>query len=153
MYTEKNKIKLPFFGNNIFFDKETNTIRFGFGMFDYEWTKIINNFNKKLVDFNKNHFNKIKFKGKGFRLRFKKKNKTLKFMFGHSHINIFFLKNVKIKRLGKYKYLFKSKDVQKIKNIAMLICSVKPINLFTKRGIRKGRQVIFKRKGKKSSYV
>jgi ribosomal protein L6P/L9E len=105
------------------------------------------------VDFNKNHFNKIKFKGKGFRLRFKKKNKTLKFMFGHSHINIFFLKNVKIKRLGKYKYLFKSKDVQKIKNIAMLICSVKPINLFTKRGIRKGRQVIFKRKGKKSSYV
>jgi hypothetical protein len=74
-------------------------------------------------------------------------------MFGHSHLNIIFLKNVKIKRLGKYKYVFKSKNKEKIKTLSMLICSVKPINMFTKRGIRNGRQIIFKRKGKKSSYT
>ncbi len=111
--------------------------------------------NNLFKSFEKFFFKKIKFKGKGFRVRFKKKNKMLRMMFGHSHINVFFINNkkIKIKRLGKYKYFLKSNDQQKLNKIAKKICKVKPINMYTKRGIRLGKQIIFKRKGKKSTYV
>lgn len=111
--------------------------------------------NKILFTFTNAFFNKIKFKGKGFRVRFKKKTNILKFTFGHSHINYIFINNkkTKIKRLGKYKYLIKSKEIIKMNNLLKKICSIKPTNMYTKRGIRLGRQIIYKRKGKKSTYV
>lgn len=79
----------------------------------------------------------------------------LRLMFGHSHINVVFINNssLKIKRLGKYKYFFKSQNLNILNKISKKICLVKPINMYTKRGIRLGKQTIYKRKGKKSTYV
>lgn len=70
-------------------------------------------------------------------------------------MNVFFINSetIKIKRLGKYKYFLKSNNQQKLNKIAKQICKIKPINMYTKRGIRLGKQIIFKRKGKKSTYV
>ncbi len=120
-----------------------------------DWNLIANKINKNLFVFENTFFEKIKFKGKGFRVRFKKKNKILKFTFGHSHINYAFLngKTTKIKKIGKYKYFFKNKSSSKLLSFLKKICSIKPINMYTKRGIRLGTQVIFKRKGKKSTYI
>ena len=64
--------------------------------------------------------------------------------------NCIFINDVstKVKRLGKYKYIFKNKNITKMNLFLNKICQIKPINIYTKRGIRKGRQIIFKRKGK-----
>jgi hypothetical protein len=58
-----------------------------------------------------------------------------------------------VKRLGKYKYVLKSKNDLKMNLFLKKICNIKPINIYTKRGIRLGKQIIYKRKGKKSTYI
>ena len=68
-------------------------------------------------------------------------------------MKVIFLKKVKMKRLSKYKYFFKSKIEKKLKDSARLISNIRPLNIFTKRGLRRSRQVVYKRKGKKSTYV
>src|SRR4051812_9906383 len=98
-------------------------------------------------------FEKINFKGKGFKLRIKKKNKFIFYMFGHSHINVALLGKTKIKRLTKYKYIFKLRNKYILKSTVTNICNVRPLNIYTKRGLRKTRQFVFKRKGKKSTYI
>jgi len=156
IYNLKKTIKIPFSKNNeIFVDKHTNCILFNKYKIKINWNLIINQINKNLFLFENIFFNKIKFKGKGFRVRFKKNLKILKFTFGHSHINYIFIndKTTKVKRLGKYKYIFKNKNYSKMDLFLKKICKIKPINMYTKRGIRKSKQIIYKRKGKKSTYI
>lgn len=149
-------IKIPvFLKNKIYFDKNTNCVIFNKNQLKNNWNLILNKFNKNIFVFENIFFNKIKFKGKGFRVRFKKNNKILKFTFGHSHINYVFINSNRtiVKRLGKYKYVFKNKNNLKMNFFLQKICNIKPINMYTKRGIRLGRQIIYKRKGKKSTYI
>lgn len=110
-------------------------------------------FNKISYTFEDYFCKKIKFKGKGFRLKIKKKHKAIKFLFGHSHLNILFIKNFKLKKCGKYKLTLKSTLFNKINVLAKKITNIKPVNVYTNRGIRISRQIIFKRKGKKGSYI
>lgn len=98
-------------------------------------------------------FKKIKFTGKGFKIRFRKRKKFLKFFFGHSHMKIIFIQKTKIKKLTKYKYILKFKNIQQLTKTCNLICNVRSMNIYTKRGIRQTRQFVFKRKGKKSTYI
>jgi ribosomal protein L6P/L9E len=135
------------------FDAETNTINYVSKEHSPLKNKSINTFNRILYSFENYFFEKIKFKGKGFRLKLKKSKKIIKFFFGHSHINIIFLKNLVLKKTNKYKFTIKSTNPILLKIVARKICGVKPVNVYTNRGIRTGRQIIFKRKGKKGSYV
>ena len=156
LYNLSKKIKIPInCDNKIFFDKNTNSVFFYKIQLKTTWNSIINKINKNIFIFENAFFNKIKFKGKGFRVRFKKNNKILKFTFGHSHMNCVFVntKTYKVKRLGKYKYTFRCKNLTNINIFLKKICKIKPINMYTKRGIRLGKQIIYKRKGKKSTYV
>jgi ribosomal protein L6P/L9E len=98
-------------------------------------------------------FLKIKFKGKGFKIKFNKKLKLIKFYFGRSHITFFKLKKIKLKKITKYKFLLKNLNFNKLKKKASEITYIKPVNVYTLRGIRLSRQHISKRKGKKSSYI
>jgi len=98
-------------------------------------------------------FIKIKFKGKGFKIKFNKKLKLIKFYFGRSHITFLKLKKIKLKKITKYKFLLKSLNYNKLRTKSSLITTIKPVNVYTLRGIRISRQLISKRKGKKSSYI
>lgn len=98
-------------------------------------------------------FIKIKFKGKGFKIKFNKKLKIIKFYFGRSHITVFKLKKIKLKKVTKYKFILKSLNLWKLKTNSIKITKIKPINVYTLRGIRLSKQSISKRKGKKSSYI
>jgi ribosomal protein L6P/L9E len=135
------------------YDSETNTVNFQFPENSIFQNKIVNNLNKLLFSFEHYFSKKIKFKGKGFRLKLKKSKKIIKFFFGHSHTNIAFIKNLFLKKSGKYKFILKSVNYNNLQKIAFKIYNVKPINIFTNRGIRVSRQIIFKRKGKKGSYT
>lgn len=112
-----------------------------------------NEVNKYLKTFELYFFIKIKFKGKGFKIKFNKKLKLIKFYFGRSHITFVKLKKIKLKKITKYKFLLKSLNLAKLKKNSSKITYIKPVNLYTLRGIRMSRQLIRKRKGKKSSYM
>ena len=106
----------------------------------------INNF-LKLIDIYE--FIKIKFKGKGFKIGFYKNKNLMNFFFGASHINSFIIKNTFIKKISKYKFIIKSTNIEKLNILSKKIISIKKINFYTLRGLRKSRQILIKRKGRK----
>ena len=91
-------------------------------------------------------FAKIKFSGKGYKIR-KNSTKSLVLLFNRAHTTTIWWKNIFLKKLKKYKmyikYTYKNKD------IVNTILNVRRINIFTKKGLRKSRQVLLKKKGKK----
>lgn len=95
---------------------------------------------------------KIKFAGKGFKIKRRRKTKSIKFYFYYSHINVVILKRSKLKQRKKNRFIIKSWDRQNLIRAGNIITSIKPLNIYTKRGIRVGRQIVFKKTGKKSNY-
>lgn len=138
--------------NKIYFDKENNTIKI-----NYQKTtkslQCVKELNTLLFSFASYFFQKIKFKGKGFRLKIKKNKKICKFLFGHSHTMLVYIRNLKITKCSKYKFILKSVNNMFLKISVRKVLDIKPVNWYTNRGIRAGRQIILKRKGKKGSYT
>lgn len=135
------------------YDSETNSltiIKLNPNKNNSQSVNFLNQFLKSLDIY---FFFKIKFKGKGYRIRFYKKNKIVKFYFGKSHITFFFFKKLILKKISKYKFIIKNPNPFNLKNTAVKITKIKPINVYTLRGLRIARQTIYKRKGKKGSYI
>jgi hypothetical protein len=97
-------------------------------------------------------YKKFKFKSKGLKIK-KKKRTILKFFFWLSHINLAKIKNCKIRRIGKQKYIFLNSNWIYLKKICNIMQNVRPNDLFTKKGIRFGRQIILKKRGKKVTFI
>lgn len=89
---------------------------------------------------------KIRFTGKGYKIKKNTKN-SLMLLFNRSHITTLWWKNILVKRLKKYKLFLKYGLVNK--GVVETILNIRYINIFTKKGLRKARQVLFKKKGKK----
>lgn len=92
---------------------------------------------------------KLKFKGKGYRILTKKD--LLIFSFNHSHITWFLFFNIICRKYTKQKYIFIYKNNSKLNDILSNIKNIKPINIFTKRGIRLSTQKVFKKIGKRTT--
>jgi ribosomal protein L6P/L9E len=89
---------------------------------------------------------KIKFAGKGYKIK-KNTQNSLVFLFNRAHITNIWWRNTITKKLKKYKiYMQGTANVLKL---ALKIISIRPINIFTKRGLRISRQIVLKKKGKK----
>jgi hypothetical protein len=110
----------------------------------------LNNF-LKLIDIYE--FVKIKFKGKGFKIGFYKNKNIMNFFFGASHINTFIITNTLIKKISKYKFILKSTNIRELNDLAKKIVNIRKINYYTLRGLRKGRQILIKRKGRKGTFM
>lgn len=118
--------------------------------------KIFLEINNHEVTFNKNilirflnqiviySYIKIKFTGKGYKIR--KFNKSAKLMFNRAHRTILWWNNVIIKKIKKYKLYLKYVGDKKF--AFKRICDVRFINFFTKRGLRISRDIVYKKKGK-----
>lgn len=134
------------------FDLNTNTI-----LINKNQLKTCNKELKKIFEFLKSWntfvFKKIKFKGKGFRMRFFKKNKFIKFFFGKSHKTFILFKKIIMKKINKYKFTLKGIDKKKLILISSQPVKIRPFNVYTLRGLRLSRQIIYKRKGKKGTYI
>lgn len=148
-----NKFKLTFNKKIVVIDKWSNSLILQNNVANYLNTKIDNFISNFLKSWNKYFFNKIKFKGKGFRIKFFKKIKLIKFYFGRSHKTFMLLKKIKRKKINKYKFILLSINNNKLKEISKKIIGIKNINLYTMRGLRFSKQIIFKRKGKKGTYI
>jgi len=134
---------------NMCVDKETNTIIYQHRNKIDCTNKFKNSFRCFLFTLNNYYFEKIKFAGKGYRVVLKKRRKRMKFKFGHSHKKLIFFKNIKIKKYHKYKFTLISNNVKSVIKTAIMVCNVKLINLYTKRGIRRSRQIVFWKKSQK----
>ena len=102
--------------------------------------------NKFIKQFYLCNFTKIKFSGKGYKIK-KNSKQSLILLFNRSHTTILWWKNTFIKKIKKYKLYIKYNNTNKT-IIQTLLC-IRPINIFTKKGLRTSRQILFKKKGKK----
>lgn len=101
--------------------------------------------------FVKPFFRKLKFTGKGYYI-YKNKRNTVAPQFGYSHrlylysylstINFFYKSNILVSGL----------NPNDITRITCGIKALRPLNIFTLKGVRFAKQIIYKKKGKISSY-
>ena len=114
----------------------------------YVWVKEVNTIISTLTSF---LFKKLKFKGKGYYI-YKNARNTIAPQFGYYHrIYIYSFFN-KVKFLSKTKLLIFGLIKKDIVCTSQDLKSKRPINIFTGRGVRFARQVIYKKTGKVSSY-
>lgn len=99
-----------------------------------------------LVQFIKYQAYKIKFTGKGYKIK-KPTKKSFRFLFNKSHLCVIWWKNVHFKKYKKYKTYIRS--INLINNTVNKILKIRMIDVFTKKGLRLSRSTIYKKKGKK----
>lgn len=96
------------------------------------------------------YFKKIKFSGKGFRIKKNKKKKNFKLQFNKSHITILFLKKILLKKIKKSKFMLVFLNKKYLNLISKKILKINYINIYTKRGLRFSRQKLKKKMNKKN---
>lgn len=98
------------------------------------------------------YYKKMKFTGKGYKIRKSRIKKSLKLYFGRSHKTYIFSGGLNFKRLSKYRLLLLTNNRKRLNRVTSLVLRVRSINRYTKRGLRCTRHFILKRPGKKSTY-
>ena len=144
---------LPFFKKfvSINYDYFSNVIIFNF-FFNNNFYSIFWNYFKNLFfSFSKIFFKKLKFKGKGYYI-YKNNRNTIALQFGYSHKLYLYSFFVTVKFLTKTTILMFGNNYQDILNNSYSLYRIKKINIFTGKGIRFSRQIIYRKTGKVSSY-
>lgn len=101
--------------------------------------------------FSRVFFTKLKFKGKGYYI-YKNYRSTITHQFGHSHRWYIYSYFVSVRFLTKTTVFIFGSSKHDIFSVGNNIQASKYINIFTGRGVRFARQVIYKKTGKVSSY-
>jgi hypothetical protein len=101
--------------------------------------------------FSKSWFLKLKIKGKGYYI-YKNTRNTVTHQFGHSHRVYLYLTNLGIKFLSKTTIIIFGISKHDLLISSRKIFLSKPLNIFTGRGVRFSKQIIYKKTGKVSSY-
>ena len=145
------RFAVPVNSTNVIICPNTNVIsvsNYKFGTIPYMWATSANLLLASLSSF---LFKKIRFKGKGYYL-YKNLRNTVTPQFGYYHrIYVYSFFN-KVKFLSKIKLLIFGFIKQDIAYTAHNLKSKRRINIFTGRGVRFAKQVIYKKTGKVSSY-
>jgi len=145
------KITIINFKYKLLLNKNTNSIYLTLP-FANNYFKVYINFLKRIFNlFSKPFFKKLKFKGKGYYV-FKVSRNTITFQFGYSHRFYLYSYFTSITFLTKTIILVFGLLRQDILEISYNIKNIKKINIYTGRGIRFAKQIIYKKAGKVSSY-
>ena len=96
-------------------------------------------------------FKKIKFKGKGYYI-YKNKRNTITPQFGYSHRLYVYSYFISVKFLSKTSIFIFGFVKSDLARVSGSVKAMRPINIFTGRGVRFAKQVIYKKAGKVSSY-
>jgi len=116
--------------------------------------KVSKKISKFLNSWDTYYFSKIKFKGKVYKIS-KYRNNNLKLSFGRCHKNMMVVRSLFLKKRKKVKtkcMIFGTSKID-LDFSKSLIIKVRPISMFTQRGLRLARQVVYRKIGKKSSYT
>lgn len=145
------KVILPSQNTTFNFDNCSRTLvtysLWKFNFFDFYFNSLTSLFKTFIQVF----FKKLKIKGKGYYI-YKNYRNTLTHQLGHSHRIYIYSYFTYVKFLSKTSVLFFGLSKKDLINRGSLLRSSKYINIFTGRGVRFSRQVIYKKTGKVSSY-
>jgi hypothetical protein len=108
---------------------------------------VVDYLNTFLKQFYLCNFTKIKFTGKGYKIK-KNTKQSIILLFNKSHTTTLWWSGIFLKKLKKYKMYLKYNNKQDF-TILNTILNIRPINIFTKKGLRSSRQILLKKKGKK----
>lgn len=165
IYNNTKQVRIFYFYSNLYFfkfslplNKVSININRNLSLIQFN-TPYTNNFfnlywsNLNLVFncFHKPFFLKLKFKGKGYYI-FKNKRNTITPQFGYSHRLYLYAYFVSVKFLSKTSIFIFGVIKSDILKVGLGIYNMRPINIFTGRGVRFSRQIIYKKVGKVSSY-
>lgn len=101
--------------------------------------------------FSKIFFRKLKFKGKGYYI-YKNQRNTISLQMGYSHIVRLYSFFVNVRFLTKTSIFIFGINKLNIEKSGYSLLQLKPINIFTGKGIRFNRQILYRKTGKISSY-
>lgn len=108
-------------------------------------------FNRALAQFTLPFFLKIKFKGKGYSL-YKNRRNTVTSKLGHSHRIYIYAFFTTVKFLAKTSVIVFGLSKVDVLSTGFLIKQARPMNLFTGRGVRFNRQIVYRKTGKISTH-
>jgi hypothetical protein len=112
---------------------------------------VISLLNNLISTFSNLFFLKLKFKGKGYYL-YKNSRNTITPQFGYAHRIYKYNYIAAVKFLSKTKIFFFGMSKADLYNLTSSVKSMRPINVFTGRGVRFAKAVVYKKTGKVSSY-
>lgn len=145
------KISLPFLNFKPVFNKQLKLLELNFYHFYHSLSFYLNFIKALFLTFSLPLFLKLKFKGKGYYI-FKNSRNTITPQFGFSHRIYIYSFSVLVKFLSKTTiFLFGLSKKDLLKN-GLQIKNIRPINIFTGRGIRFAKQIVYRKVGKVSSY-
>lgn len=159
---KKNLIYLYIYNNNFFFffkvkncnrlfvEKSTKCVSLTLNNTSSLNMTLNKYINDLLFSWNNFFFKKIKFIGKGYRIKKFKKKRIIKLKFNRSHINILRSGNNIIKKIRKTKILVANTHREELTKTSQTITNVRPVNLYTKRGLQIKRCVNYRKMSKKS---
>jgi large subunit ribosomal protein L6 len=153
IYSDIYFILIPIFtpSNNVFYDYTTNQV--------FIKTLYINNFTNTYANilreffkiFIKPNFKKIKFKGKGYYI-YKNYRNTITPQFGYSHRLYIYAFYTNVLFLSKTSLLIFGLNYKHICLFSQKLRNWRRVNIFTGRGVRFSKQIIYRKSGKVSTY-
>lgn len=96
-------------------------------------------------------FIKLKFKGKGYYI-YKNYRNTITPQFGYSHRLYLYTFFLHVKFLTKTSLIVFGLNLRNVNEISNKLFLWRPLNIFTSRGVRFSKQIVYKKSGKVSSY-
>ena len=145
------KLNVPSRFTQLTFDANTNSFNLHSLYINNNYRLFMTSLNTLFASFYKPFFKKIKFKGKGYYI-YKNKRNTITPQFGYSHRLYLYSYFSSVKFLSKTSIFIFGLLKNDVLQIAQSVKSMRPINIFTGRGVRFSREVIYKKVGKVSSY-
>ena len=134
-----------------FYDKNINNLSFNFFFKNNFYSIFWNLFKIIFYSFSTIFFKKLKFKGKGYYI-YKNIRNTIALQFGYSHLLYLYSYYISVKFITKTTVLIFGINYSNLLLSSFSLYNVKKINIFTAKGIRFAKQIIYRKTGKVSSY-
>lgn len=133
------------------FDVSTSSFLFdNYSLFP-QWLLYLRRFSTLLLRFTAPHFLKLRFRGKGYYL-YKNFRYVITPQFGYSHRRYFYAYLASVIFLTKTKIIVFGRSTLQVIQLSNALNTIRPINIFTGRGMRFARQVVYRKVGKISTY-
>lgn len=142
---------LKAYRTGIVYDAQTRTIQLESFKSSYNYLWYLKTLASTFSRFNKPFFLKIKFKGKGYYM-YKNRRNTIAPQFGYAHRVYVYSFASSVKFLSKTKVLLFGLSKSDIFNTGHNLYRARPMNIFTGRGVRFAKQVVYKKTGKVGAY-
>ena len=133
------------------YDTQTHSLNYQIFGTSYNYQAYLRALSDCLSRFSRPFFLKVRFKGKGYYM-YKTQRNTIAPQMGYAHRVYVYSSAITVKFLSKTKILLFGLSKQDVMQSAYALARVKPINIFTGRGVRFARQVIYRKTGKVGAY-